>query len=524
MFARVLQWPKTIALVLGALSALGFAPLSLKPLTFAAIALLMVLVRTAPDRKAALARGYWFGTGHFVVGLNWIAGSFRYQDAMPVWLGWVAVVAVAIYLAIYPAVASGIAWRYGRRSGVAFAFWFAGAWIVTEWLRATLFTGFAWNPLSVVAVQPYIMPHGLKLFGAYGASGLFVLTSGIIAWGILAMKAASSRDRVALFAKMCFAVMGANAIFAVLDWASDTQAAPSPTRTIRIVQPNIGQQDKYDETFDATNFARLAEQTGRPGSTPRLILWPEAAIPDNIGETWESSARSRDRLATLLGPNDVLLTGADKIFEEKRAKGIATEREWIGAANSVFALNAQGKILWRYDKAHLVPYGEYLPLRPFMSAIGLSRLVPGDLDFWPGPGPRSHDVPGFGKVGLQVCYEIIFSGQVVDRANRPDFIFNPSNDAWFGSWGSPQFVAQSQLRAVEEGLPVVRSTPTGISAVIDSNGRIVQSLPYQKAGAIETHIPVAHKPTPFARYGNILSLALAFFLMVAGVALGRRSG
>ena len=194
----------------------------------------------------------------------------------------------------------------------------------------------------------------------------------------------------------------------------------------------------------------------------------------------------------------------------------------VGARNSVFALLSNGSITARYDKAHLVPYGEYLPMRPILSAIGLSRLVPGDLDFWPGPGPKSYAVPGFGEVGLQVCYEIIFSGQVVDRNNRPDFLFNPSNDAWFGSWGPPQHLAQARLRANEEGLPIVRSTPTGISAVIDANGAIVKSLPYHQAGFIETHLPRAQDPTLFSIFGNLLSLGFAVLLAITGFALGRR--
>jgi apolipoprotein N-acyltransferase len=131
-------------------------------------------------------------------------------------------------------------------------------------------------------------------------------------------------------------------------------------------------------------------------------------------------------------------------------------------------------------------------------------------------------LPGFGNVGVQICYEIIFSGQVVDRTNRPDFLFNPSNDAWFGAWGPPQHLAQARLRAIEEGLPIIRSTPTGISAVIDANGAVLHQLPYKKAGYIETRLPPPHLPTLFARYGNILSLALAFFLGVLGVALGRK--
>jgi len=162
-------------------------------------------------------------------------------------------------------------------------------------------------------------------------------------------------------------------------------------------------------------------------------------------------------------------------------------------------------------------------MRPLLSRIGLSRLAPGDMDFDAGPGPRDVMLPGIGKVGVQICYEIIFSGHVVDRANRPLFLFNPSNDAWFGRWGPPQHLAQARLRAAEEGLPVVRSTPTGISAVIDADGRLLASLPWRTAGAIERPLPPAHAPTPFARWGNILPLVLALFLGAIGFASRRRA-
>jgi apolipoprotein N-acyltransferase len=163
-------------------------------------------------------------------------------------------------------------------------------------------------------------------------------------------------------------------------------------------------------------------------------------------------------------------------------------------------------------------------MRPVLSAIGLSRLAPGDLDFAPGPGAQSVALPGqWGKVGFQLCYEIIFSGEVVDRRNRPDFIFNPSNDAWFGRWGPPQHLAQAQLRAAEEGLPVIRSTPTGISALIDARGRLLHSLPWQTAGVIDAALPPALEPTLFARLGNIIPVALGFALLIAAIALGHRS-
>jgi apolipoprotein N-acyltransferase len=239
--------------------------------------------------------------------------------------------------------------------------------------------------------------------------------------------------------------------------------------------------------------------------------------PGHLAETFDLRAE----VAAMMGERDLLLTGG---VTWRSADG----RRVTSATNSVFALDPSGRILARYDKAHLVPYGEYLPMRPILSSIGLSRLAPGDVDFDPGPGPRTLDLPIVGKAGFQLCYEIIFSGDVVDRRNRPHFLFNPSNDAWFGAWGPPQHLAQARLRALEEGLPVLRATPTGISAVVDSDGRLLRSLPWRQAGIIDTRLPGPAAPTPFARFGNLLPLLLALLLaglaMIAGRIAARRKG
>ena len=160
-------------------------------------------------------------------------------------------------------------------------------------------------------------------------------------------------------------------------------------------------------------------------------------------------------------------------------------------------------------------------LRPLLSRLGLSRLAPGSVDFWPGSGARTVDLGRFVRAGIQICYEIIFSGQVVDRAHRPDFLFNPSNDAWFGAWGPPQHLAQARLRAIEEGLPVVRATPTGISAIIAADGRVLHAIPFRQAGRIDADLPAATAPTPFARFGNLAPLALAALFMLVAVAMPR---
>jgi apolipoprotein N-acyltransferase len=496
----VRYFPLILAGGAGLVSATGFAPLGLWPLTLLCLAVLAHLVRTAPSLRSAMARSYGFGLGHFILGLNWIAGAFAYQSAMPVWLGWVAVVALSLFLALYPALASGFAWRLGRdRPDSSFILLLASGWTLAEAARATLFTGFAWNPLAATVAGA---AQASAFIGTYGVSTIVMLIGGAI-W----LMSRQHWRAAALISALPIAAL----LLGPGGWAiGSVDVTKGKAPLLRVVQPNIGQQDKHVAAFDAVNFRKLEEMTGAPGAEPRLILWPEAAVPDYL----EEDPGARARLATLLGPKDMLLTG-----------GVALEYgaddQLVGARNSVFAMTPQGKLTGRYDKAHLVPYGEYLPMRPILSAIGLSRLVPGDIDFWPGPGPRTLSVPGFGTVGVQVCYEMIFSGHVVDRANRPNFIFNPSNDAWFGSWGPPQHLAQARLRAMEEGLPVVRSTPTGISAVINAQGRIVAALPFQKAGAIEVALPPAAAPTPFAKYGNLLPMALALLLIALAIATRR---
>jgi apolipoprotein N-acyltransferase len=302
-----------------------------------------------------------------------------------------------------------------------------------------------------------------------------------------------------------------------------TYGAGDPGRTgtlVRVIQPNIGLNEGRDLAVARAGLETLAQLSGPPAREPRLLFWPEAALNDAYEIDYD--ARLRADLASLLGPRDLLVTGGTRIEYARRQSGAGIEELAVAATNSAFVLDAKGKVGARYDKAHLVPYGEYLPMRPLLSAIGLSRLVPGDIDFRPGPGPQSITLPGFGKVGVQICYEIIFSGQVANRKNRPDFLFNPSNDAWFGSWGPPEHLAQARLRAIEEGLPVIRSTPTGISALIDANGNLLVALPMNKAGFIQTKLPAPAAPTLFARFGNLLPLGFALTLVGFAVALRRR--
>jgi apolipoprotein N-acyltransferase len=506
-FAKFAPRSAFAALLLGGLSAVAFEPLGIWPVMPLALALLCALISRAGSLPQALLTGWLFGVGQFTVGLNWIATAFTFQAAMPAWLGWLAVLLLSLYLAIYPSLAAGLAWRFGRRRPLALVLGFAGAWAITEWLRATMFTGFAWNPLAAAGVDEtrFLVP----LVGTYGASAFVALFGGTI-WLVL-----EKDSRPLLLTAAAGTAVGLS-----VGYVFEPPRA-NGARAVRIIQPNIGQEDKWRPGFGEEAARRLAAlSAARGGTRPRLLFWPEAAVTEPLEDQRSPDHQAfaqfeRTRAAALVRQGEYLLTGGIAVF--------STDGRVDGAANSVFLLSPDGRPVARYDKAHLVPYGEYLPMRPLLSSIGLSRLAPGDSDFIAGPGAGTLDLPGWGRVGLQICYEIIFSGQVVDRKRRPHFIFNPSNDAWFGRWGPPQHLAQARLRAAEEGLPVLRSTPTGISAIIDSRGRVVQSLPWQTAGVIDGSIP-ARTPllTPFARFGNVIPLVLAFGLLIAGIALGTR--
>jgi len=495
-----------IALITGALSAFAFQPIGWWPLMIVAIAFLCELVARAGSLKRALLIGWLFGFGQFCIGLNWIATAFTFQAAMPAWLGWVAVVLLSLYLAIYPAMAAGLAWRFGEKNRLALVLALAGGWAITEWLRATMFTGFAWNPIGVTLVDSSAR-HLARLVGTYGLSTVTVLFAGALwlAW---------YRRTVAVLAMTAPPVLLAAAL-------PNIGVSSGWIEHVRIVQPNIGQQDKWRPGFDEEAYRRLNALTIQGPPKPRLIFWPEAAVTEPVEDGRAAGERlaeyERLRATRALGIGDVLLTGGLGLTS-------SDGRTVDGATNSVYVLEPLGRIAGRYDKAHLVPYGEYLPMRPLLSAIGLSRLAPGDIDFAFGPGPRTIDIPGHSSVGMQLCYEIIFSGEVVDRKNFPGFIFNPSNDAWFGRWGPPQHLAQARLRATEEGLSVVRSTPTGISALIAPDGRVLGSIPWRHAGTITGPLwGVIKGPAFYFRdYGNIIPLTLGFLLLFTAIALSRR--
>jgi apolipoprotein N-acyltransferase len=516
----VLSRPRWLALALGAIAATGFQPLGLWPLALVAVGLLLLLIERAPGWRGAAWLGWLFGFGHFTVGNAWIATAFTYQAQMPPALGWLAVPLLALYLAIYPALAAAgaklVAGRAAGRPSLAMLLALAGCWTISEWLRGWVFTGFPWNPLGVVFLGPFDRPGLAALapwLGTYALSGLAALIGG-------GLVLAARRRR--------WWAGGAAAALLVLGMYLPAGRAAEGHLRFTLVQPDVRQPQLDDPHLYEANFQKTAALSlpRRPGER-RLVLWPESGLPDYLREgyppryyatstAFADPVLARRRIGRLIGPDSLLLSGTvDLAIEDGRA---------VGAYNTVTAIDGAGEIVGSYAKAHLVPYGEYLALKWLLEPLGARRLVAGSLDFIPGPGPRTLDLGAWGKVGVQVCYEIVFSGEVVDPEHRPDFIFNDSNDGWFGAFGPPQHLAQARLRAIEEGLPILRATTTGISAVIDARGVVRQHVPMHRAGRLDGFVPPAAPPTPFARLGNVLPLGWALIvLLLALVAMRGRA-
>ncbi len=518
------KWPGLTSAFLGLVAACGYPPLHGWWIALPALALFVAHIRSASSVRGAFWRGWMFGLAHLTLANNWIATAFTYQADMPELLGWAAVPLLCLYLAVYPGLAALAAYLLARRAGgMAFGAVFAAAWIVTEWIRSWAFTGYPWPPLGLMVLGGWDaqgFAAFLPILGTYALSGLVILLASVAVTLVA--------ERRAMLGAGFAAVIAA---FMLIPTAKESQ-----TSGVRytLVQPLITQDEINDGSKFEEQFQRLSSLTGSSEES-RLVLWPEGTIPDYLEEGYPQryydrmTVRNpatglgdpqfaRERIGRVIGDQSALLTGVVNLDIGMRENGVLGA---VTARNSVIGINPVGELTHHYAKAHLVPYGEYLPAEWALGYLGLSRLSAGSIPYDPGPGPQTLDMAEYGKAGVQICYEIVFSGQVVDQSNRPDYLFNPSNDGWFGTWGPPQHLAQARMRAIEEGLPVLRSTTTGISAVIDANGIVREHIPTGVAESREGLIPVAKPPTLFARLGNILPLAWAALLALLGLGLPR---
>ncbi|WP_425053730.1 apolipoprotein N-acyltransferase [Psychromarinibacter sp. S121] len=475
------------AISAGGLSVLTLPPFSILLFVPVAYATLLVLLRHLPVAKAALV-GWAFGLGQFGFGLSWIAESF-YVDAER--FGAMAIPAVAglsASLAAFPAIASALFTAIARRraiEGVAACLLFATCWTAAEWLRGHVLTGFPWNLAGYALVDYAALRQPAAWVGSYGLSFLVLLVGTLPAPALLT----EVRPRWSI------PVLGLWIVVAT--WSAGVarlQLEPPgpPGLDLRIVQGNVPQQEKWAPENREATITRYLDLSTRPGSVD-ILLWPETAFPGFLDE--DSGARSR--IAAAIPDEGLLLTGVpDRV----------STNEGIRFFNTVQAYDQTGRSLTGYAKHRLVPFGEYVPFRGWLP---IERMTEGLGDFTAGTGPRTLAFPGVPLVAVAICYEIIFPGHVVDGLFRPDWIFNATNDAWFGtSIGPEQHLASARMRAVEEGLPIVRAANTGISAIIDANGDLVARLGTGETGVINAALPSAHPPTLYARFGDWTLLVL----------------
>lgn len=481
----------------GAVAAAGQAPLEFWWLTLAGLAALVFLVARAPSPRAAASAGLWAGAGHFGLALSWIVEPFLIDAARHAWMAPFALVLMAFGLALFWAGAAALAALARGRAARALAF--AALLTGAEALRGVIFTGFPW-------AQPGHALIDTPMAQAAALAGPLALT-------LLVMLAAA----LPVAARWPGALAAAALLGAAWGWGAARLALPDPPAPeaaplLRLVQPNAEQAAKWDPDLARRHFDTLLDLTRPPlsGPLPDLVIWPETALP----YTLDRAPGAVIEIAEAAGGVPV-------------AAGVQrTDGGWR-AWNSLAVIGPGGEVGPVYDKHHLVPFGEYMPFGDALADwFGIRAFAAQEgAGYSAGPGPAALDLgPQFGRALPLICYEAVFPAIPRAVVPRPDWMVQVTNDAWFGTLTGPfQHLAQARLRAVEQGLPLVRVANTGVSAMIDARGRVLQSLPLGQRGVIDAPLPGALPATPFARHGGWpVALAVAFLLAAAGL-LHRRA-
>ena len=516
--AIILSWGwkrAAIALAAGALSSLAMAPFDAWPVLFVSFPVMVWLIDGAGAGRwrgvpAAAMAGWWFGLGYFVPGLYWIGYAFLVDAATFAWLMPFAVLGLPAYLALFPALGFALArliWTRDASRVIALA----ACLTISEWLRGHVLTGFPWNAFGYALTEPLALAQTASLIGLWGMTFLSV--------AIFASPATlidgSSRGRNPRIAPVtAVLLLVAMGIFGGI------RLSLHPTTTVanvklRIMQPNLQQDVRFNYSAKAEvmqKYLTLSDRASGPQSTgvrdASILIWPESAFPFFL--TREADAMAQ--IADLLPKGTILITGS------VRAPDLPPGTRVTRAYNSIYAIDHDGSVLSVYDKLHLVPFGEYLPFQDWMEKLGFVQLTKVQGGFIPGTRRRTMEIPNAPRMLPLICYEAIFPGNVAARDDRPGWIVNLTNDGWFGiSTGPYQHLQQARLRAIEEGLPVVRAANTGISAVIDPLGRVIARLGLGVEGVLDASLPSAMAPTIYARSGDIpaaiiIAAALLFVL------------
>ena len=486
--------PYVWAGLLGLLTALALPPFTLAPVLFLTIPGLLRLIGTAPNARAAALRGLVFGTILSMAGLYWVTNAVLVMAAQFWWAVPITVPLLSAVLALFIAVPCALA--HGAAAGWPRLLVLAGAWVLGDIARQFVLSGFPWNLLGS-AIE---MPGALGLVFMQPAAWISIdgLTLAII---ILAGSIATGPRGWRVTAGLLVVWVAAGTLRL-------QTAAPLTGLTAIIAQGNVSEQDHRDHgterawadrVFDRyLALTREGVREAQRGSR-MLVVWPETASPFALAQ----DPGGRQAVADASRPAIMTLAGTE------RFEGAAI------AHNSLAAIAPDGSLAATYDKAHLVPFGEYFP--------SYAHIILGEQGFVAGPGLRTLHLASLPAIGPLICYEAIFPGQVVARGDRPQLLVNITNDAWFGDSAGPrQHLAAARMRTVEEGLPMLRAANTGISAVIDAHGRVLDSLGLDRQGVLLAEIPGALPPTLFGYLGLWCPGLLATISLVLGTVLLRR--
>lgn len=526
--AIILAWGwkrALIALAAGALSALAMAPFNAWPVLFVSFPVAVWLIDGAGAGRskgipAAAITGFWFGLGYFVPGLYWIGYAFLVDASTFAWLMPFAVLGLPAYLALFTAFGFALArllWTRDASRLLALAF----SLTLAEWLRGHVLTGFPWNAFGYALAEPLALAQTASLIGLWGMT--FLAVAIFASPAVLLDGQARGRTRWAapLAAAIVLVAMGS---FGVIRLARHPTAFV-PNLKLRIMQPNLQQDVKFNYSAKADvmrKYLTLSDRASGPQSTgvrdTNILIWPESAFPFFL-------TREADVMAQIA---DLLPNGTSLITGSVRAPDTSRNAPVTRAYNSIYVLDHDASVVSVYDKLHLVPFGEYLPLQNWLERLGLEQLTRMQGGFIPGNVRRSLDIPHAPRALPLICYEAIFPDDIglTDDEERPGWIVNLTNDGWFGlSTGPHQHLQQARWRAIEQGLPLVRAANTGISAVIDPVGRIIAKLDLGTEGVFDSSLPTPTPSTIYARSGDwpviILLIATLAFLIRRRVARKR---
>ncbi|MRU16683.1 apolipoprotein N-acyltransferase [Roseovarius sp. A21] len=487
------RWRLALLFALGAMAATGQAPLGLWWLSIPAFAACFAVLSARPTWRAAAWGGWAMGAGYFALSLSWIIEPFLVDIARHGWMAPFALFGMAGGLALFWALAAGVAHALrGRALGLA------AALTLAEALRGTLFTGFPWAQPGHALIDTALLPLA-SLTGSLGLT-FAVLAAATALAALLTGPRLPGALGLAAFA----------ALFGIVPQLPPAPPIPQDAPTVRLIQPNAPQHQKWDPAHIQTFFDRQIAYTSEVGqgsnTRPDLIVWPETAIPvllNNAQPTLDTIARAAQGAPVVLG---------------------LQRRDGLRLFNSLVALDPAGKVTALYDKHHLVPFGEYIPYGDYAQKLGITAFAAQRGNgYTAGPGAQVIDLGPLGRALPLICYEGVFPQDVRAAPARADVMLLVTNDAWFGRLSGPyQHLAQARLRSVEQGLPMIRVANTGVSAMIDARGRVTARIPLGQAAWRDAPLPPPMAPTPYARMGDWPILAALLAVLALSCLYNRR--